>query len=302
MIGGGRATPATALATVLVAAATYDLTDLATAKDELNITDTSQDTWLARGITQISSAISSYCNRVFPAETMQDVVYPGRYGYGVSIRPDRTRLQLSRWPVATALVSITTTAAVASGVTVPVASVADVSVGQPLGIVGLSAVLPDGCTVAAVDSTGLMITLSSPLVAPLAAGASLWAGPVVRVTGLNGTVRTLDPTIDYLVDAASGQITRLREINAYPTAWPEERTSVTYQGGFSTIPPDVVDAALRLLTQRASSRDRDPMLKSFDQPGLGTSTYWVGSVPGVRGAFPSEISALLDNYRVPVIA
>ena len=60
------------LKTVLAPAADFDLTDLATVKDELNIpsTDTSNDTWLARAISQVSAIISRYCNRVFLPELL----------------------------------------------------------------------------------------------------------------------------------------------------------------------------------------------------------------------------------------
>ena len=59
--------------TVTDFADSYDLTVLATAKSELGITDTSQDEKIAILIHQISGAISSYCNRVFAEETVEEV-------------------------------------------------------------------------------------------------------------------------------------------------------------------------------------------------------------------------------------
>lgn len=59
--------------TVLATAKTYDLTDLATVKDELALTDTSKDAWLARALTQVSRSMMSATNRVFAPEYVQDV-------------------------------------------------------------------------------------------------------------------------------------------------------------------------------------------------------------------------------------
>jgi hypothetical protein len=58
--------------TVSVAAASRDLTVLATVKQELGIANTSQDAWLATQITQASQACATYCNRVFAQETLVD--------------------------------------------------------------------------------------------------------------------------------------------------------------------------------------------------------------------------------------
>lgn len=64
------------IVTVTTAAPDYDLTDLATVKDELSIktSDTSNDAWLGRGITQISKAIKKHCNRVFQVEAVTEVI------------------------------------------------------------------------------------------------------------------------------------------------------------------------------------------------------------------------------------
>jgi hypothetical protein len=296
--------PMADITNVLAAAPSYDLTDLAAAKTELGVapTDTSQDAWLTNAISQISAAISSYCNRVFPQETVEDIIYPARDAYPFQVPGGLPRLQLSRWPVATARVAISIASAVAEGATVlPVVSQTGLVAGMPVGGIEAADVLPSGTIVQAVNDDGT-IALSHAITSALAGGSVLWAGPVVRVADPANVVRTLDPAHAYAIDARPGQAVRMDRFTGYPSLWYPLKTTVTYQGGFASIPSDVVDAALRLLTQRAASRDRDPMLKSRDQPGLGTETYWVGSVPGVKGAFPSEIAALLDTYRVPVIA
>lgn len=296
--------PLADLTNVLLAASDTKLTDLSAAKAEFGIasTDTSQDTWLTNAIAQISAAISSYCNRVFQQEAVEDVIYPARDAYPFQVPGGIPRLQLSRWPVATARVSISLTAAVAKGATVlPIVSQAGLGAGMPVGGTEAADVLPSGTIISSVN-TDATLTLSQAITGALASGAALWAGPVIRVADPANVVRTLDPAHAYAIDARPGQVVRMDRFTGYPSLWYPLKTTVTYQGGFASIPFDVVDAALRLLTQRAASRDRDPMLKSRDQPGLGTETFWVGSEPGVRGAFPSEIAALLDPYRVPVIA
>lgn len=92
--------------TVSVAAASIDLTLLATVKTELGITDTGLDAWLATQITQASQAAATYCNRVFAQETLLDYF---RLDCGAD------KLLLSRIPVA----SITTV--VEDGVTLTAA-------------------------------------------------------------------------------------------------------------------------------------------------------------------------------------
>lgn len=104
------------ITTVLTPAASYDLTDLATVKDELSLptADTSKDCFLSRGITQVSAAIARYCNRVFPAETVSDLIYlrgrPFSPHYAVTPLGQPAPLQLTRWPVVS-MTSVIETAA-----------------------------------------------------------------------------------------------------------------------------------------------------------------------------------------------
>src|SRR5579871_51905 len=104
--------PVRIVSTVVTAASSYDLTSLENIKDDLAIpgTDTSSDATLARFITEQSALVASYCNRVFPIETVQDVIYPDRdpYPYQVTMLSE---LQLSRWPVVS-VASVTDTVAV----------------------------------------------------------------------------------------------------------------------------------------------------------------------------------------------
>jgi gp6-like head-tail connector protein len=76
---------------IIEASATVDLTTLETAKDELNITDTSMDTKLTRWIHEASSAIASRINRVLGRETVKETFVCPSGSDG---------LPLSRYPVA----------------------------------------------------------------------------------------------------------------------------------------------------------------------------------------------------------
>ena len=68
------------ITTVQTPASSYDLTTLESVKLDLNISDgdTTNDTFLSAKISQVSTAVQSYCNRPFVSETYQDVFYPDR--------------------------------------------------------------------------------------------------------------------------------------------------------------------------------------------------------------------------------
>lgn len=82
--------PLETLTSVVTPALSLDLVDLDTVKDELGITDTTQDDFLARAISQVSRAMASYCNRVLVKEQVTDTIYS---------RLGRDQLVLSRFPV-----------------------------------------------------------------------------------------------------------------------------------------------------------------------------------------------------------
>lgn len=105
--------PVRIVSTVVTPASNYDLTTLANIKDDLAIpsTDASSDATLARFITEQSALVAQYCNRVFPIETVQDVIYPDRDPYPYQVTGMLSELQLSRWPIIS-VTSVTDTVAV----------------------------------------------------------------------------------------------------------------------------------------------------------------------------------------------
>ncbi len=89
------------VSTVITPTSSYDLTTLATIKDDLAIpaVDTSSDATLARFITEQSALVAQYCNRVFPIETIRDTFFLDRDPYPYQVTGMLSELQLTRWPV-----------------------------------------------------------------------------------------------------------------------------------------------------------------------------------------------------------
>lgn len=99
--------------TTLVTAATapsggarYDLTSLATVKTELDIATGKDDAFIRSLISRASAAAASYCNRVFPVETVTDEILAQRIPTRFVIPGTFEPLTLSRWPV-TAVTTVT---------------------------------------------------------------------------------------------------------------------------------------------------------------------------------------------------
>lgn len=87
--------------TVVTAAKSRDLTTLATAKDELQITGTSYDKRLKRWITEESATVERYCGRRLVSETLQQTFVVHQ-----DVNQPTTDLRLALWPV-TAILSVT---------------------------------------------------------------------------------------------------------------------------------------------------------------------------------------------------
>jgi hypothetical protein len=90
--------------TVIEAADTYDLITLDDFKVDAGITTDADDVYLARAISRASSAIMTYCGRVFAVETVRDDFIESSAG----------ALLLSRYPV----ISVTEASGVSSGYTI----------------------------------------------------------------------------------------------------------------------------------------------------------------------------------------
>jgi hypothetical protein len=295
------------ISTVLIAATAtppagpYDLTDLATVRDELSIpaTDTANNAFLSRGITQVSTAIANYCNRVFQVETLQDQIFIEQDPYPYQVPGGVYPLQLSRWPLVNTKVVSFTGNTHGSTLVDGIASTAGLTAG--LLVFAADGSLPSGTEIeAVVDANSITLTNAAT---SSETGLAFTTGVQVVQTLSVGDTQTLIYGKDFTIDAARGWLIRLNSWTGISERWEAEPVTVQYQAGYATVPADLVDATLRLVTARFRAKGRDPMLVEQTQgANLGTQRYWVGNTPGQRGAFAPEIAGLIDQYRVPVIA
>jgi hypothetical protein len=131
---------------------------------------------------------------------------------------------------------------------------------------------------------------------------------VVEGVGTAAKPLTLDE--DFMVDTEIGHLVRLNQ-SGLPMTWPAQKFVVAYTAGWvvpgqadsstpATLPPDITDACNRLVIGRWYERRRDPYLKSVQVEGVDRVDYWIPN--GDTGNFPPDVTDLLDNYRVPVLA
>lgn len=291
------------ITTVLSPAATYDLTDLETTKDELSIkhTDSNNDTWLARAITQVSRAVMNETSRVFAPEYVQDAFdIPRRR---MQVPSGLKALQLTRWPVL-AIVSVVQTSI--TGPTTLTNGV-DFEVDPPTG------------ELYRLDATTGVVTAWEPM--PTAVKYSAGYGSAVLeahtvpasgsyiVTVSQAPLFSCDQTVTYAngtvltpvsASPAVGQYAVVKGVYTFNAADASKALSFTYC--ILDLPDDLTEIGLRLVTARYRSKDRDPSLVQMDTPGIGTQRWWFGGAPGQRGAFPPDIQSMLDNYGIPTVA
>lgn len=290
--------------TILSAAASADLTDLATAKDELSITDASSDAWLTRALAQVSAAIGVYCKRGFAPECVQDAFDIQQDPYPYQTPGGFPSLELTRWPLL-GLVSVTQTIALGT----PQTLVQDTDFrldptnGRLLrlnpftGVVTLWEALP----VSAVYTAGYGALVQESHTVPgtpfqVAVAQASTFSCNQQVSYANGTVLT-----PVAANPAQGQYS-YTPAGLYTFNPADAGQSLSFAYATLSVPDDLVDATLRLVTARFKAKDRDPALIQRDQPGLGTERYWFGGAPGQKGPFPPDVQALLDAYRTPTVA
>jgi uncharacterized phiE125 gp8 family phage protein len=130
--------------------------------------------------------------------------------------------------------------------------------------------------------------------------------PVAAIT----TVTVDDVEVDedeYRLDADTGELFRL-DASGYPCVWTWcKDIVVVYTAGYvmpesqsPTLPASLEGAAIELVGSYWMSRGRDPKVRSEDIPGLGSVTYWVGSV-GASGELPPSVMTKIAPYRRPAI-
>lgn len=282
----------------------YDLTDLATVRDELSIpaADTSSDAFLQRAITQGSIQMANYANRVFPVEGIQDLVYIEQDAYPYQVPGGIFPLQLTRWPLTDDAVmeltgNTTLGSAVIANLVLQSADTGFLVVGTPVSGAGI----PVGARIVNLDAPGNTMTLDSAATAS-ASAVALSTGLVVIQNTTPGSPKLLVEGRDYKIDRDKGWLINLNAFTGLAQKWPAMPVTVQYAAGYDEIPADLVNGILRLVTFRTKARGRDPALKAWEQPGIGRQEWWVGTLPGLQSGMPTEVTGILDNYRVPVTA
>ncbi len=124
--------------------------------------------------------------------------------------------------------------------------------------------------------------------------------PIQSVTSVTENAIVLVQDIDFKIDATNGQLIRL-DTSGYPKLWPVYPIVVVYIGGFTTIPVDVQDAVVRMVTRRLIAKGRDPNLKQQNVIGVLEQQWWVAT-GAESGNMSPDITDVLDNYRVAVLA
>ena len=292
--------------TVLARAAAYDLVTLAVVKDDLSITTTADDSWLARAITQLSKSVMNDTNRVFSPEFLKDTIYMPRNRRQVIEGGDR--VQLTRFPI-----------------------IAVASVVQIMTDAGTTTTLTAGTDFDIDYDTGELIRLDSttgrtmqwesyPLTVKYVAGYgnsvnethSIPASPAYTITVSQASAFSCDQSVTYTAGGAAltavasnpavGQYSVNLSTGIYTFAAADAGKSLSMTYATLDVPDDIQEVCTRLVTGRYRSKGRDPNLIQRETPGLGTERFWFGGAPGQTGRFPLEISSVLDAYSVPVIA
>ena len=318
-------------------AGAYDLIDLKTVKDDLGIVDQNSDTALQRYITSASLVAQHYCNRVFQKETLLDEIWPKRDPWPAYVVGGARPLSLSRSP----LISSPCLAGLAAPAAPTLSSIAAGALAAAFYYVRVTFVSAAGESALSPESP-LAVTanhelqVASPVqdfanlatgwnvyigtapnketkqngATPLAIGASFTlTGALDTSTSPPDVVHVIENAIplaeglDFRVDYDNGELTRLHVITGYPKSWPAFPISVRYSAGYSSIPADLIDAALRMVKARWLSRLRDPALRAENIPGVREAQYWLGAGPdALNGDLMPDIVSILDRYRVPVVA
>ncbi len=329
-----------AITSVIEAADDYDLIDLETVKDDLNITTDDADDYLQRRIDELSRAARLYMNRTLQMETLRDSFWPQRDPYPWQLPGGNMPLQLSRWPICGSIARSALapppapTLAEATGGSSPAPQTYFV-VTTYVTIEGETLPSPEASF--SVDA-GALLTVGAP---PPAADSALhpaigWNVYVGTAPGaealqttaplLMGAPFTYDPTAtppvaispppatsvsengtallegtDYLVDNVHGHLTRLFSIDLYPKRWATLPITVEYTAGYPVIPPDVSGAISRAVKAQYMARLRDPAIKSQSAAGIYAASY-ISPSGASGGVLTPDVYGVLDGYRVPVIA
>src|SRR6185369_6043731 len=123
--------------------------------------------------------------------------------------------------------------------------------------------------------------------------------PVVSIGSVIEDDVALTVDADYEHEPATGFLYRL--CDGFRTSWRLRLCRslvIEYEAGFAQDDPKIAsirEAALRLVRGAWIGRDRDPMVRSIEVPGVLSKTFWVGAV-GEPGALPPDVELLIAPF------
>ena len=121
--------------------------------------------------------------------------------------------------------------------------------------------------------------------------------PATAIVSATDGDTTLDAT-GYELDQDAGVLYRL-DGDDNQLRWTGPKIVVRYTAGYAlldSLPYGIEEGVIELVKAAYLARDRDPLLRSAGDGGLGSRTYWVGAVPG-SGPLPPNVTALFDPHR-----
>lgn len=291
--------------TILAKAASYDLTDLATVKDELSLngSNTSSDGWLDRAISQVSQMVANHTQRVFAPETVEDSFDIQQDPYPYQTPGGFPQLQLTRWPVLSVVsvvqtIALNTTQALTEGKDFKV----DPATGQLLRLNPFTGVgtIWEAMPVTVQYTAGYGDLVIEPKAIPASGPFTIEvAYPVTFSCDQSVTLASGVALTRVIGNPAQGQYSVSGGTYTFNALDAGKAIVITY--AVIDIPADLVDIALRLVTGRFKAKDRDPSLIQIDTPGVGTQRFWFGGAPGQTGPFPPDITGALESYCMPVV-
>jgi len=121
--------------------------------------------------------------------------------------------------------------------------------------------------------------------------------PIIEVTSVVEAGVTLDPTSDYEIRSAEGQLVRL--LLDEPSRWAPDKIVVSYSAGYDYVPEGLKSAAEKLVRLFFHEGQRDPLLRSENVPGVGEATYWIGAASDP--SIPQDVIDDLGPYINPLV-
>ena len=138
-------------------------------------------------------------------------------------------------------------------------------------------------------------------IAPL----QLTAWPTISIVSVVETIAGIVTTLgdrDRLPARRRARPTDPPEPLGNPCHWYSSPVVAVYNAGYAAIPADLDEAAVMLVKMRWFGRHRDPLIRSQNAVGAYEASYVMGTGPGGEDDMPAEVTALIDRYRVPVVA